>query len=96
MSRFKDNVQMYWPLVIGVLLFIPAAWKYYSLGQWEAQAGSAAVAVLGLVSMLAPDEVASWTGRYGWTYDSFWNYPPTYVRFFGLALQIGLLVFGFR
>ena len=96
MSRLRDNLQIHWPLVVGLVLFVPAAWRYYSLGQWEAHISSAAMAVLGLVCTVAPDEVSSWTGRYGWTYDSFWTYPPTYVRALGLMLQAGVLLFGFR
>lgn len=96
MSRLKDNLQMYWPAAVGIALFIPAAWYYYSLGNWEAQITSAAMAVLGLVCTVAPDEFSSWTGQYGWTYDDFWTYPPTYIRFLGIVTQIGVLIFGFR
>lgn len=95
MSRLKDNVQMWWLVVVGILLFISAVWKYWSLGQWEAQAVSMALAAFGFAAKVAPDEVSSWTGRYGWTYESFWTYPPTYLRFVGLALQVGVLVWGF-
>jgi len=94
-SRLSDNISMYWPLVVGTLLFVPAAWRYYTLGQWEAHIYSAAAALFGYVAVIAPDELSSWTGRYGWTYESFWTYPATYVRFFGFTLLVGALVFGF-
>ena len=96
MSRLKDNMQMYWPALVGTLLFVPAAWQYYSLGMWEEHIQWAAIAVMGFVAMLAPEEVSSWTGRYGWTYESFWSYPPTYIRFFGFFALIYVLVFGFQ
>ena len=96
MSRLKQNLQMYWPTLVGVLLFIPAAWQYYSLGMWEKYVADAALGLLAFVCVLAPEEVSSWTGRYGWTYDSFWTYPATYVRFFGFTMQIWVLLFGFR
>jgi hypothetical protein len=92
----KHNLSMHWPIAVGVLLFIPAAWKYWSLGQWEAHAGSMALASLGFVATIAPDEVSSWTGSYGWTSESFRTYPPFYVRVGGLLLQMGVLVWGFR
>ena len=28
----KDNLAMHWPLLVGLVLFLPAAWKYYSQG----------------------------------------------------------------
>ena len=96
MSRFKDNLEMYSPLLVSLALFIPAAWKYYRLGQWEAYAVSAAFAALGFVSAAFPEEVSSWTGRYRWTYETFLTYPPTYVRFFGFVIQVCVLLFGFR
>ncbi len=71
MTRIKHNLQMYWPVAAGIMLFIPAAWRYYSLGMWEKYLVEAAVSLLGFASMLAPDEVSSWTGRYGWTYEFF-------------------------
>jgi len=96
MSQLKHNLQMYGPAVIGILLFIPAAWRYYSLGMWEKYLVEAAISLLGFVSVLVPEEVSSWTGRYGWTYESFWTYPATYVRFLGFAALVGVLVFGFQ
>ena len=49
----------------------------------------------GYVCVVASHEVADWTGRFGWSYQSFWTYPPTYVRFFGFVLLIGAILFGF-
>ncbi len=50
MSRLKDNLRMHWPLLVGLLLFITAAWKYYSLGRWEEHGVSAAMALYGFAS----------------------------------------------
>lgn len=91
----RDNLLMYWPHVLALALFAPSAWRFFSAAAWERDAVWAVVAVGGLVSALAPDEVSSWTGRYGWTYESFWTYPPTYVRFAGLAMLTVALLFGF-
>ena len=87
---------MYWPLIVGLVLFVPAAWKYYSLGLWELHIKSAALAVFGFLCTAFSDEVSSWSGRYGWTYEDFWTYPPTYLRFLGIVIQLGVLVFGFK
>lgn len=86
---------MYWPQVVGTLLFAIVVWRYVALGRWEAFMQPFAWAGFGYLSVIASDEVANWTGRYGWTYDSFWTYPPTYVRCFGFILLIGVLLFGF-
>jgi hypothetical protein len=92
MSQLKDNFNMYWPVLVGVVLFAPAALLYYSHGRWEEEIASAALAVFGLICTVAPHEVAEWTGRYSWTYESFWTYPPTYLRFVGVTTQIGVLI----
>ncbi len=73
MSRLTDNLRLHWPLLVGLLLFLPAAWKYSSLGRWEAHVVSAAMGLYGRASTAFADEVASWTGRYGWTYQSSWT-----------------------
>ena len=96
MSRLKDNLIIWWPLAVGLVLFVPSAWKYYSLGQWIDQVDWAAFALLGFVSTAFPEEVSSWTGRYGWTYESFWTYPATYVQFSGIVTQLVVLLFGFE
>ena len=95
MSRLRDNVLMYWPLVLGLVLFVPAVCKYYAAGLWLEYAGSAALALYGFVATAFPEEVSSWTGRYSWTYESFWTYPATYLRFSGIVIQIGVLLLGF-
>ena len=96
MSRVKDNLQMYWPHAVGILLLAIAVWRDISIAQWETYAKTVAIAAFGFVCVVASDEVASHTGRYGWTYDSFWTYPPTYVRFFGFVLLVAVDLFGFR
>ena len=96
MSRLSDNVQMYWAHVVGMTLSAIAVWKYNAVGQWEQYLKPIALAAFGFVCVVASHEVADWTGRYGWTYLSFWTYPPTYVRFFGFVLLLGTIPFGFK
>jgi hypothetical protein len=86
---------MYWPHVVAAVLLAIAAWQYVSMAQWEPYLKWMAIAVFGFVCVVASDEVASWTGRYGWIYQSFWTYPPTYVRFFGFVLLAAVILFGF-
>lgn len=95
MGRWSDNLQMYWPHAVGTLLFAIVVWRYVSLGQWEAFWKPFAIGAFGYMCVIASHEVADWTGRYSWTYDSFWTYPPTYVRFTGFVLLLGVIVFGF-
>ena len=87
---------MYWAHAVDGLLFGIAVWRYVTLAQWEAFVKPMALAAFGFVCVVGSHEVADWTGRYSWTYDSFWTYPPTYIRFFGLTLLVGVLLLGFK
>ena len=87
---------MYWPHALAAILFAIVAWKYVARAQWEAYLNPMVTATFGFSCVVASDEVADWTGRYGWTYQSFWTYPPNYVRFFGFVLLAGTLLFGFE
>lgn len=95
MSRWHDNVQMYWPHATASILLAIPLWKYVSLGLWVEYLKSIAVAAFGFACLVASHEVADWTGQYRWTRDDFWTYPPTYVRSFGFMLLIGALLSGF-
>jgi hypothetical protein len=94
-SRLGDNLRMYWPHGLATILFVIAVWRYLTIGQWEAQLIAICAAAFGFVCVVASHEVADWTGRYGWTHESFWTYPPTYVRFVGFVFLGGALFFGF-
>ncbi len=96
MSQWRDNLQMFGPPAAALLLLIIAVGRYIILGRWEHYFATLAWAVFGFVSAVASDEVADWTGRYGWTSDSYWTYPPTWVRAFGLITLVLVNLFGFR
>lgn len=96
MSRWRENLQMYWAQAISLVLFGIALSRYVSIGRWEQHLPSMAWAAFGFDSAVASDEVADWTGRYGWTTDSFWTYPPTWVRVFGFMALVAVNLFGFR
>lgn len=96
MNRLRDNLSLYWPALVGVALYAPLVWRYVELAEWDRYARVMALATLGFVSAVAADEVASYTGRYGWTSESFWTYPSTWVRTAGVATLVGVHLFGFR
>jgi hypothetical protein len=87
---------MYWPLLAGILLMTPIAWRYIAIGQWERYVREAALGVFGFISTVAAEETAEWTGRYSWTYESFWTYPPNWLRMVGILILCGVNLFGFR
>jgi hypothetical protein len=96
MGRMRDNLAMYWPLPVGVALYGPIVWRYVAIGEWERHIASIAVGTLGFVSAVAADEVAEYTGRYGWTYESFWTYPPNWICVSGLLILVLVNLFGFQ
>jgi hypothetical protein len=95
-SRSKDNLQIYGPPALAVVLFAIAIAQYVWIGQWERLLVPMACAALGFVCAIASHEVADWTGSYRWTYDTYWTYPPTWVRTFGWMVLVYVDVFGFR
>jgi hypothetical protein len=50
----------------------------------------------GFVSVVASEEVAEWTGRYGWTRQQWWQNPPSYVRFTGGVMLIVATIVPYR
>jgi hypothetical protein len=86
---------MYWPALLALALFVPVAWRYIELAEWERYVVTLAVAAFGFVSTAAAEETAAWTGRYEWTYERFWTYPPNWIRSFGVVLLVGANLFGF-
>jgi len=96
MSQPRDNLQLYGPPAAALLLLAIAIGRYIVAARWEQNFVSLAFALFGFVSAVASDEVADWTGRYGWTSDSYWTYPPIWVRVSGFAILIAVIVLGFR
>jgi hypothetical protein len=96
MSRARDNWRMYGPPLVAAIMFAIAAAQYAWAQQWERFLVPMACATFGFACTAASDEVADWTGRYRWTYDSFWTYPPSWIRVLGFGLLIYASVLGFR
>ena len=90
MERVLATIRMYWVELIAAVVFAAAVWRYIQMAEWEAQLTPFAWAAFGFAGVAASEEVASWTGRYGWTRDRWLEYPGHWVKFFGaIALAIG-------
>jgi protein-S-isoprenylcysteine O-methyltransferase Ste14 len=73
-----------------VLLFAAVgAVKLAATGTWMKHLAPALLALYGVLSVLFPDEVASTTGGYGWTRNSWWEDPPEAVRWLGVVFVLG-------
>ncbi len=83
MELFKDILRQYWLNMVAFAIFVAALTRYVQLAKWEQHLVPFAVASFGFVCVVASDEVSDWTGRYGWTRQQWWQYPPNFVRFAG-------------
>jgi hypothetical protein len=95
-ERFRETLRMYWPHLVATALFGMAIAQYVAIGRWEALLRPIAVAALGYGCAVASYEVADWTGQYGWSYESFWTYPPAWVRAAGFVILVAVNLVGFR
>jgi hypothetical protein len=95
-ERFRETLRMYWPHLVATALFALALAQYVAIGRWEALVRPLAIAAFGFACAVASHEVADWTGHYRWSYDSFWTYPPAWVRAVGFVLLVAVDLFGFR
>ena len=66
------------------------------IGHWEALIGTLAAACFGLACALAAEEVSDWTGWYTWSQETYWTYPPNWIRVFGILILVGVNLLGFR
>jgi hypothetical protein len=87
---------MYGLPAVAVVLFAVAIGQYAWIGQWLRLYRPMALATVGFMSAVASHEMADWTGTFGWSYDNFWSYPPTWVQVFGFGVLIYADLFGFR
>jgi hypothetical protein len=93
MELVKDFIRQYWFNVLAFAVFIAALIRYLRLAGWEQHLVPFACAAFGFVCVVASDEVAEWTGGYGWTRQQWWQYPGTFVRFAGgVALVVATVV----
>lgn len=93
MELIKDFLRQYWINIIAFAVFLAALLRYIQLARWEQHFTPFAVAAFGFICVIASEEVAEWTGRYGWTRQQWWNYPSNYVRVAGgVALLVATVV----
>jgi len=83
MDTIKEFLRQFWLHIVAFAIFVAALVRYVQLAQWEQQLVPFASAAFGFVCVVASDEVAEWTGRYGWSRQQWWQYPGTFVRFAG-------------
>jgi len=93
MDLIRGLVRQYWVNILALVVFLAALIRYVRLAGWEQHLVPFAWAAFGLVCVVASDEVAEWTGRYGWTRQQWWQHPSTFVRFSGgLILVVATVV----
>ncbi len=83
MDLSKNLVRQYGLNALALCVFLAALIRYVHLAGWEQNLVPFASSAFGFVCVVASDEVADWTGRYGWTRQQWWQYPGTFVRFAG-------------
>ena len=81
-------LRQYWLNLLAAGVFAAYLIRYVRLAEWEPRLAPFAFAAFGFVSVVASQEVAEWTGRYGWTRQQWWQDPPSYVRFTGGVMLI--------
>jgi hypothetical protein len=88
MDLIKSLLRQYWLNLIALAVFAAALARYIHLARWEENLKPFAYAALGVLCVVASEEVAEWTGGYGWTRQQWWTYPASWVRGFGGAALI--------
>jgi hypothetical protein len=92
MDFIKALIRQHWVNLLALAVFGAAVIRYVYLARWEEHLLLFAYAGLGFLCVVASEEVAEWTGRYGWTRQQWWEYPATWVRCFGgVALIIATI-----
>ena len=59
-------------------LLVAAILRYVQQGRWVEMLPPLAFVLYGFVSVVIPDEMAEWSGRYGWTRRQ-WRHPPAWL-----------------
>lgn len=87
-------VRQYWLELLAIAIFAGAVWQYWRLGRWVENIDLILIAFGSLVAVIAADEFAEWTGRYGWTRGHWRQLPEWTVRgvgFIALVIVTALL-----
>ena len=83
MDLIKEFVRQYWLNMLAFAMFLAALIRYVHLAGWEQHLVPFASAAFGFVCVIASDEMAEWTGRYGWSRQQWRQHPSSFVRFAG-------------
>jgi hypothetical protein len=92
MNAFLDIVRQYWLNAIALIAFAFAAARYIHIADWEGRLIQVLLAFGGMVMVVASDEFADWTGRYGWTRNQWLQYPGWFVKLVGIILLGWMLI----
>jgi hypothetical protein len=93
MDLIKLFICQHWLNLLAAGVFAAALVRYVRLAGWEQHLVPFAVAAFGFVCVVASEEVADWTGTYGWTRQQWRYYPPNFVRFAGgITLIVATIV----
>lgn len=91
MDILKDILRQYWFHLLALVVLIFAALRYWWLGNYLEleRIRLMILCVGGFVAVIASEEFAEWTGRYGFTRSQWYTAPTWYVRLVGgLALVL--------
>lgn len=77
-----------WVEVFAGALFCFCVWRVLAIRPLEDALFPAVAALGGLICAVAPDEVSDWSGNYGWSTQQYRNYPPEFLRGFGVLVLI--------
>ncbi len=89
MDPFKQFLRDYWWHLLATALFAACVWRYVALAEWLDRVRQIAVAGYGFISVVAADEVAEWSGGYGWNRQQWWQQPIWYIRGVGVLCLLG-------
>lgn len=96
LKRIVEFFRVFGVVIFAVILAAFDFWLLYradifrSAFHFEQHVFHAIIVVGGLVTVLAPYEVASWTGRYGWTRATYRVLPEEIMRMIGFAALVGV------
>lgn len=98
-TKFKKTIEfirVFGVVILAVILAVFDFWLLYranlfqSVYYFEQHVFNAIIVVAGLAATLAPYEVASWTGRYGWTRATYRVPPEEVMRMIGMAALVAV------
>ena len=96
LRRTIEFFRVFGIVILAALLAVLDCWLLYradlfrSLYHFEQHVFHAIMVVGGMVTVVAPYEVASWTGRYGWTRAKYRVLPEEIMRMIGFAVLVAV------